>query len=355
MRKSAIVIGFGAFFVTMALLLKFYAYDRLAVIPLDQNTRAVAYDPHARFFDATTLSFKTGPLTTTIGAVADKKASEAYGHNVVIFSKWQFTENDTKPPPMEAFTETIAVDRHTGLPVHCCDEMLNDVPTRHEGYTVKFPFDSRKTTYQYWDYWAGKSMSMTYVDTEQISGLTVYKYTGSVARTPYATAPKKDLPGFLFGGAKDSPKVTANRMYAGQRTIWVEPTTGAFIKVQEHNLQTFIDPKNGKQITGVNTLQTFTPATVAQNVHDYKSKAAQLKMLSLAPWILGVLGVLLLIGGVLMTLLLGRGGGDGRDDRGDGGYGGDDDDYDYDERERDTTRVGVTGLFDGPDEDRTQG
>lgn len=35
MRKAAILIGIGAFCVTMALLLKFYAYDRLAVVPYD--------------------------------------------------------------------------------------------------------------------------------------------------------------------------------------------------------------------------------------------------------------------------------------------------------------------------------
>lgn len=51
MRKSAIVLGFGAFFLTCGLLFKFYAYPRLAVVPLDQNTRQVVEGPDSTYLD----------------------------------------------------------------------------------------------------------------------------------------------------------------------------------------------------------------------------------------------------------------------------------------------------------------
>lgn len=304
MRKTAVIIGFGAFFLTLALLLKFYAYNQLTVIPKDQNTGLTAYDPHARFFDADTLKFATGPLTTRIRAVADQQASAKEGHNVVVFDKWQASDNNGKPPPMETFSERIPVDRHTGLPVHCCGESENGKPIKHVGYTIKFPFDTQKTSYQYWDYWAEKPMTMTYKSTVKIDGLTVYKFEGVTPRSPYASQPTKAMPGFVFGGAKTSPAVIAKRWFEDHRTIWVEPETGSFIKVREQIDQTLQDPKTGKSVTAVKTDTVFTPATVKHQVDLYKSKAGQLRILQKAPWFLGALGIVLLIIGVLMAVRL---------------------------------------------------
>ncbi len=322
MRKTAVVIGFGVFFLVMALLLKFYAYDKLTVIPKDQNTGLSAYDAHAKYFDADKVKFSKGPLTTHIRAVVDQKASEKYGHNVVVFNKWQTSDNNGKKPPMEAFSERIPVDRHTGLPVHCCGESENGKPIKHEGYTIKFPFDTQKTSYKYWDYWAEKAMTMKYQETTKIDGLTVYKFEGDTPRSPYASEPTKEMPGFAFGGAKSSPAVKAKRYFQDHRTIWVEPRTGAFIKVREQIHQTMVDPKSNKTITAVQTDTVFTKKTIQANVDEYAPKAKQLKILGMLPWILGILGIILLLIGGALAFLTGRSGGGGRhDERGDDGGG----------------------------------
>ncbi|NNG41174.1 DUF3068 domain-containing protein [Flexivirga sp. ID2601S] len=307
MRKSAIVIGFGAFFLTMALLLKFYAYDKLAVIPMDQNTGQVAVDKNAYLFDAGTLKFQRATLTTRITAVVDKPASEDHGDNVVVFDKNQFSTIPQTKTPQQAVTERIAVDRHTGLPVNCCNDSQNGKPVKHEGYTVKFPFGVDKgKTYQYWDASIMKPMDMKYAGTDKLNGLSVYRFEGSVPRQTLKATPTKDAPGFLFGGAQDSPGVTADWSYSVDRTIWVEPETGAFIKVGEAQKQWLTNPANDKSVQVLTTNSIFDDATVKKNVDDYKTKSMQLKALKLAPWILGILGVLLLIGGVVLAALLGR-------------------------------------------------
>ena len=350
MRKSAIVIGFGAFFITMALLLKFYAFDKLAVIPIDQNTKQVAVDKNAYIFDAGTLKFQHTTLTTTIGAVAQKDESQQFGHNAVIFSKWQYSSIPQTQTAQEAFTEKFAVNRHTGKVIAWSGDQENGKALRHTGYTVKFPFGTKKTTYPYWDSSIEKSMSMKYAGTDKIDGLTVYRFEGTVPRQTLVTEPTKETPGFLFGQPKSSPGVKAKYTYANDRTIWVEPQTGAFIKVTEAQQQWLTDPTTGKSVQVLRTTSAFDNATVKANVDEYKGKASQLKALKLAPWVLGILGLLLLIGGVVMAVLLGRGRDGGRhqavDD--DGGY----DDGGYDDVD-DETQGGVSGLLDGADDGAT--
>ncbi|WP_265446746.1 DUF3068 domain-containing protein [Flexivirga meconopsidis] len=347
MRKSAIVIGFGAFFLTMALLLKFYAYDKLAVIPMDQNTGQVAVDKNAYLFDAGTLKFQRTTLTTQITAVVDKKASEDYGKNAVIFNKNQFSTIPQTKTPQQAVTEHFAVDRHTAKTLNCCNDSQNGKPVNHEGYTVKFPFSvDKNSTYPYWDASIQKPMDMKYAGTDKIKGLTVYRFEGSVPRQTLVSTPKKEAPGFLFGGAQDSPGVNADWTYAVDRTIWVEPQTGAFIKVGEAQKQWLTDPKSNKSVQVLTTNSIFDDATVQKNVDDYKTKAMQLKALKLAPWILGILGILLLIGGVILAALVGRNRAQGRHGA-DDDYAGEYDDGEYDDTvayDPDETQGGDTGL-----------
>lgn len=313
MRRSAILVGFGAFFVTMALLLKFYAYDRLAVVPSDLNSQQTLVDPNATYFDARTLSFQTGELLTKVTAVADQKASDAYGHNTVVIDKWQITNtpegwrggNQGTWTPQDASQERIAINRHTGVPVHCCNESIDGNPVQHEGYQIKLPFDVDKNkTYTYWDSNQQKAYPLKYEGQESIDGLTTYKYLWT---TPEAVYEKETVPGFVFGGAKESAGVNADRSIQTTSTIWVEPQTGVFMKVVQHQQEWVTAPGKSK-VQVLNTTQTMNDATVKSNVNDYKTKAMLLKQLQTTiPWLLGILGVVLIGIGVVVAVLSGRG------------------------------------------------
>lgn len=304
MRKSAIVIGFGAFFLTLALLLKFYAFEKLTVIPADTNTQQVLSDPNAKYFDAASLTFKQGTVTTRQTVVADKKAADEQGGNSIVLNINQSTDNDNEAPPIDAFTSRVALNRHTGKVIECCNDNMNGKPVQHQGYTVKFPFGAGKGSYPYWDNTLQKTMTMKYAGTDKIRGLSVNRYHGVVPQTTYT---KQAIPGFVFGGAKDSPGVTADRAYANDRTIWVEPQTGAFIKVEEKEVVTLTDPASGKSVKGIDTDQVMNDATIKSNVDEYKGKASQLKLLKLMPYVLGILGLILLVVGIALLLVAGRG------------------------------------------------
>jgi len=66
------MIGFGAFFLTLTLLMRFYAYPKLAVVPSDQNTQQLVTDDHASYFDADTLKPGAGKIVTKGTVVANK-------------------------------------------------------------------------------------------------------------------------------------------------------------------------------------------------------------------------------------------------------------------------------------------
>ena len=310
MRKASVVIGLGAFFLTMAVLLRFYAYDRLAVVPLDQNTRQTVVDEHATFFDADKVAPGEGRLTTVATVIGDpaasKTVSDQTGKDVVVLDKGQTSDNNDQAPPMDASTDRIAVDRHTGLPVAWSGTRSNGKASKLSGQTIKFPFQTQKQTYQYWDGTAGTTMAMKFIGTEKVKGLTTYKFEGSLPLTKFR---EQELPRGAFG-LPDTGGVVADRLYQNTRTLWVEPETGVMMKLQEKQHQELhLDEPGAKPVNALTTTSVFTDQTIQKNVDDYKTKAMLLKILRLwAPIALGVLGLaLLLVGGAMALGRRGRG------------------------------------------------
>ncbi|WP_018155783.1 DUF3068 domain-containing protein [Demetria terragena] len=303
MRKSAIIVGIGAFCLALALLLRFFAYDRLAVVPVDQNTQQTLSDPNAKYFDADKVAPGQGNVATTVTVVGDKKASEEAsdktGKNVMVFNKWQSTDNNDVKPPMDAVVQRIAIDRHTGEAIDCCSTTQNGKPTKYSGQIIKWPFQTEKKSYPYYDGTIGKPMTMKFAGEDEIEGLKVYKFTGSVPMTKFR---EQEVPQKLFG--LPDKAVTADRLYSNNRTMWVEPETGVIIKGQEQQHQILkIDAKGAKPATAIQTTQTFSDATVKKNVDEYSSKATSLKIVRVwAPIVLGLLGLVLLLAGVAMSL-----------------------------------------------------
>ena len=311
MRKAAVMIGFGAFFLTLALLMRFYAYPKLAVIPSDQNTQQTVTDDHASYFDADTVKPGSGKIITKATVVANKemtkKASKELGRDVIVIDQWQTTDNvndkgQTAPPPMNASTQQYAVDKSSGEAVKWSGNMLDGKPTNYEGQTIKFPFQVDKNkTYRYWDSTLGKAVPMKYAGSEDIKGLKTYKFTQTIPKTKFTTM---DVPGEVFGLPKGSK--LADRYYTNDRTVWVEPETGVMMKLQEKQHQTLEVP-NAKPVDAMLTTSTMTDETIKKNVDDYKTKSSQLKILRLwAPLLLGLLGLFALLLGLLVSLRAGR-------------------------------------------------
>lgn len=307
MRKAAVMIGFGAFFLTMALLMRFYAYPKLAVVPLNQNTQQTVADDNAKYFDADKVKAGSGKILTKATVVADKAASEKVskelGRDVVVIDQWQSTDNfddkgQVKAPPMSATTQRVAIDRSTGEAVKWDGNELNGKPVDIKGQTIKFPFQVDKDAkYEYWDTTLAKAIPVKFAGEDKINGMKTYKFTQSVPKTTFT---KMDVPGEIFGLEKG--KQTADRTYANERTIWVDPVTGVMMKLQEKQKQT-LELEGQEPVNAMDTTSTMTPETVAKNVDEYKSKGSQLNILrNWAPLVLGLLGLLALVLGLIVSM-----------------------------------------------------
>jgi hypothetical protein len=89
--------------------------------------------------------------------------------------------------------------------------------------------------------------------------------------------------------------------YQNTRTLWVEPVTGAFLNVREQREQE-LRTDTGDKITLLKADFTYDQKTRDNSVKTAKDNKTQLQLVSLwGPIVLGVLGLILLIVGGLMT------------------------------------------------------
>lgn len=304
MRKllPAILIGIGAFLITMGLLFRFYAVPRLAVAPTDQNSRQTVVGPNSTFFDAESLTVQTGTLTSIATVIGDPKASEEAskqtGRDLAVWDKGQITDNNDTQPPMEASDARIVFDRYTGEAVDCCGATSNGEPMTFKGQLVKWPFFTEKKTYQYWDGSTNQAYDAEFKGVESIDGLEVYRFQQTVPRTK---TEDREVPAKIFG--LPDTAIMAERYYSNERTFWVEPVTGVMIKLTEKQYQTLEYP-GAEPVIAVQTESTFSPETVAQNVADYRTKATLLAAIKgPVPGVMVPLGIALLLAGIGLSLL----------------------------------------------------
>jgi hypothetical protein len=314
-----VLVVLGAFLVTLALLSRFYAYDRLAVVPLDQDTVSVSEGPGARIFDIATQEEITLDLESVRTVVGDVEASEAASEDLDRqVAVWETAVVNDEPgaavsednPPRSATHDRVAFDRHTGEAIDgCCEtflasaadletgEEVRDTDTPITGQYFKLPFNTQQTTYQFWDGPLMDATDLEYQETEEIDGLTVYRFEQIIEPTDVGDI---DAPASLFGIDAEGD-VTLDRIYANTRTLWVEPETGVIIRGQEE--QDVVAEYEGEEVaTLTNVVIGYSEETIAQNVEDYSSLATQVKLIRVwVPLLGGILGgILLVIGAVLL-------------------------------------------------------
>lgn len=301
-KLGGVLIAVGAFLLVAAVLLRFYAYPRLAVAPIDQDSETILDGPGATVFDIGSLSEIQTDLTTTVKTVGDIEASEDAGDDVRVWVSASSTK-DADGVVRSRSVDRVAFDAFTASAVNCCDEYYETVegepePTEHDGLTVKFPFGTEKKSYPFWDSSLGATVDIDYVGTDTVDGLDVYKFEQTIEPTVTGTI---ELPASVLGEDGDG-NLEADRAYSNHRTLWVEPVTGVIIDREEEQNNTLqLDGEDRVTTTSVTT--SYSDDTVAGNVDTYGSKSTLLNLVhSTLPLLLGILGLLLLVGGVVVNL-----------------------------------------------------
>lgn len=313
-KLGTVALFLGAFLIALAALSKFYMYDHLAVVPLNQDaTSEAATAPGAdgEFLDAAAgLKITNSPLKNVKvvrGDVkASKKASKDLGKDIAIWDIYDATDKSTfdfgsGETALSATEDRVAFDRNTGQTVSYEDtKSVADgeeiAPGDFKGLYFKFPFDSQKKTYQFWDGTLRKATPAKYVGEGKVKGLKVYKYRQTIEPIKTGTI---DVPGTLID--KKQSTVTADRIYSSVTDYSVEPVTGVVIWGQTAQ-DNYLELDGERVLTTTKATLSYTDANVKKNVDDYKSKATLLTAVKTWVPIGGLVLGLVLIGVGLLGL-----------------------------------------------------
>jgi Porin PorA len=290
-RLGYVLVFVGLFLLFFGLFERFYAYPRLKKAPLDQESAPVAVGT-GTYFNRSPDKLKEidGAQLKNVRTVkGDPKAGT---EEVAVWDSFTSTVDTADGGVITATQERIALDRVTGQSVNCCGEN-----PRHQGLTLKFPFDTKKQTYQFWDGPAGRALPAVFTREETIQDVKVYRFE---QRIDPLTLGSQELPGSLAGDPS-AATVQTNIVYSNVKTIWVEPTTGIIVKGQQDVSQVLETPGGQQVLTLLDAVLTYDDATVDANAADAADSISQLRLLStILPIGAVLLGLALLVVGLVL-------------------------------------------------------
>ena len=298
-KLGPILSGIGGFLVVVGILLNVYAYPRLATAPMDQDSVSKLTGPDATVFDIGSLSEIQTELTTTAKTVGDVEASEEAGDGTLVWVNSTSTKS-TDGKVRSRSVERVAFDSFTGEAVNCCNAYSettqgNAEEVTFEGQVFKFPFQTEKKTYKWWDGTLKRAIDAKFERTEELKGIETYVFVQTIEPEIWS---QQELPGSLVG--EKAKVVNTDRTYGNIRTFWVEPETGVVLNRTEQQSAAFqVDGEDRVTVTEVTT--AFQEDTINTNVDEYGPKAKQLKLIrSTLPIALGIGGLVLVLIGFLI-------------------------------------------------------
>ncbi len=293
MRRTFGYIAFvvGVVLVVLSPLLRWYAYPRVAKAPTDVYDTSQTIGSGAYFNPATLSQATSNRIVNESTAKGEPEKSTV---DIAVIGIVSRTYDTTTGVVLSYGDDLYAMDRVTGYAVHCCGEF-----PRHEGLTLKFPFDTEKRTYLFYDSTALKAFPATYQRTDEVDGLKTYVFVSQVPKTLVGGV---GFPGKL-GGHPDLPSVATFRYYEATTTLWVEPLTGAIIKVTQHNRQWITDATGVTESTLADLTFHSSQADINDTGGQIKTKYGQLELVrNILPIFGPIAGLILIVVGVLLLL-----------------------------------------------------
>lgn len=311
MRRGVgiVLIGLGVFLVVLAALLRFTVVPAIAKAPLSpgEDTGGVTQTDQngvaAVLLDPATLTERTDvPLTATRftrGDVPASQTSEALADDLAIYESFIRTEDNTGTV-VTASTIRVAFDRVTSELSNCCGANYDGQEIEFAGINpLKFPMFTEPKEYRYFDATLEEAVPIQYVGTEDLEGLSVYRFEQTIEARQIGTL---EVPGDLVGFPL--PSFVAPRYYANERTLWVEPTTGAIVKGEERQVQTLRGPDGTDKVTVIDAVIGTSASEVSEGVSTASSLASQIRLFNdTLPLIGGIVGIVLLVVGIILVAI----------------------------------------------------
>lgn len=287
MRKviAGLLLGLGSFLLVAALVVVVWGGDAVKKTPLDTdsvtNLAGVADKLNPATGDVETLDVRATSVTKADADLSDGDVVVFVNTVCLVVDEGDVPscvdENDDRL--VSASSDVFATDRRTA-------EAVNDAkylpPSAEEksGLINKWPFDAQKKDYTYWDGMLGEAVDATYDGSESIDGLETYKYHVLI----------EDAPAEVVDGI--------DGVYSQDKTLWIDPTTGAIIKQTQHEVRKLEDGS-----TLLDMQLAFTDDQVSANAADAKDNGKLLGLLTTTLPLVGFIGgAIALLAGIFLFI-----------------------------------------------------
>ena len=126
------------------------------------------------------------------------------------------------------------------------------------GQLYAFPFGTQPKTYQYYDTGLRTALPMSYRGTDDLDGLRTYRFEQA---TPAATSPWTRKPCRAAGLPRARRRPPGTMSYRANRTLWVEPMTGAIVGYREQQHRALV-PDTGAAVPSCDATFQYNDATL---------------------------------------------------------------------------------------------
>jgi Porin PorA len=329
-------MGLGAALLIAALLLSTYTQGKISKIPLDIDATLVS-EGTGTAFDPASLLGERFVINEDVPVVQQQQMTVESPSNADVVTLQVGTTLKRSDQQKDnglllAMVDTVTVNRQSALAVSSETNPGGSVqkpraiedenpPTSialpHEGLAYRFPFDTEKKTYPFFDPIAQKPFDANYAGEEDVNGLTAYKFTQNVGfdadgklveplkfaslydddADSQATATAR-----LWGVEGDPEEsITMTRYYAAQRTFWVDPVSGTIVKQTDRGYQYYAREALKPEVTFVDYTVTTNEETVESQVAVAQDERDRVALWGrILPITFTALGLVLLIGGALL-------------------------------------------------------
>jgi hypothetical protein len=330
------IIGLGAALLIAAVLLTTYTVGKIRKIPLDIDTTLVsdgngtAIDP-ASLLGSHFVVDKNVPLSLQQQMTVESPAN-AQVVTLQVGYTLRRTDKQQDTGMLLAMVDTVTINRSTAMAVSSDTNpggavqkprTIDDTkpPTNvvlpHEGLAYRFPFNTEKKTYPYFDPIAQKAFDANYDGEDDVNGLTTYHFKQNVGYdadgklvepVKYPSLYDRGEDGTvtarasLWGlpGPPDDP-ITMTRYYAAQRDFWVDPISGTIVKQRDRAFHYYARDPLKPEVTLVDYAVTSTEQTVESQVNSARDERDRIALWGrILPITFTAIGIIAVVGGALL-------------------------------------------------------
>ena len=330
-------MGLGAALLIAALLLSTYTKSNISKIPLDIDHTVVS-DGSGTAFDPASLNEQNFVVNEDVPLVMQEQVTVESPANADVVtlqvgSTLRRTDKQQENGLLLAMVDTVTLDRETAMAVSSesnpggavqkpraieNEEPPTNIALPHEGLSYRFPFDTEKKTYPYFDPIAQKAFDANYDGEEDVNGLTTYKFTQNVGfdgdgelvdPIPYASLyddeadSRATAPARLWGIEAEDPEepITMTRYYAAQRTFWVDPVSGTIVKQTDRGYHYYAREALEPEVTFVDYSVTTNEESIESQVSAARDERDRVALWGrILPITFTALGLIALVGGALL-------------------------------------------------------